>query len=196
LIEVNAARRAAPGSTGRTGGRRPADGTPASQAPTDALLSPLVSIWLQFAACVVLIGLAGPALRRNGDVIAEKAGLSGNRIGLVLLASATSLPELVVTVAALRIGAPDMAIANLLGSNLFDMAIVAIDDLLYAQGPILSRVSIHAVSAMSAVVMIGIVIVGLLSRPRMRVFRTVGWASLGTFTMYLLDAYVLYIHGE
>jgi cation:H+ antiporter len=90
-----------------------------------------------------------------------------------------------------------MAIANLLGSNLFDMAIVAIDDLLYLKGPILAQVSpIHGVSAMSALVMTGIVIIGLLYRPRMRVLGAVGWVSLGLFVMYLLNCYVLFIHGE
>ena len=55
---------------------------------------------------------------------------------------------------------------------------------------------LHAISAFSAVVMTGIVIVALLYRPKARIFRTVGWVSLGLFTVYLLNTYVLYLHGE
>ena len=98
---------------------------------------------------------------------------------------------------ALCIGALDMAISNLFGSNLFDMAIIAVDDILFADGPILAHVSpIHAVSAMSAVVMTGIAVIGLSHRPRMRVFRAVGRVSVGLFVMYLLNTYILYIETQ
>lgn len=42
-------------------------------------------VWFEFLACVALIGVAGTALSRYGDVIADKTGLSGTWIGLVLL---------------------------------------------------------------------------------------------------------------
>jgi cation:H+ antiporter len=152
---------------------------------------------LRYALGAVVIVGAGIWLPFIAERIAEIMGWQTTFVGTLFVAGATSLPELVVTVFAVRIGALDMAIANLLGSNLFDMAIVAIDDLLYVKGPILSEVSpIHGVSAMSAVVMTGIVIVGLLYRPRRRVIRTVGWVSLGLFVMYLLNSYMLYLHGE
>jgi cation:H+ antiporter len=103
----------------------------------------------------------------------------------------------VVTVAALRIGALDMAIGNLFGSNLFDIAIVAVDDLFLFKGPILSYVSpLHAVSVVSAIMMTGIAVIGLLYRPKTRVFQTVGWASLFLLSLYLLNSYVLYLYGE
>ena len=73
---------------------------------------------------------------------------------------------------------------------------LGIDDLLFPNGPLLYHASpVHAVSAMSAVIMSGIVIVGLVYRPRARVFRTVGWTSLALFTMYPLNSYFLYLHG-
>lgn len=167
-------------------------------------LSPITAAWFEFTLCVGLIGIAGSRLSRYGDVIAEKTGLSGTWIGLILLATgtlfvafATSVPEIVVTVSALRIGALDMAIGNLLGSNLFNIAIVAVDDLFFLKGPILSHVSpLHAVSAMSAIMMTGVAITGLLYRPKTRLFQTVGWASLLLLSLYLLNSYVLYLYGE
>jgi cation:H+ antiporter len=88
-----------------------------------------------------------------------------------------------------------MATGNLQGSNLFDMLELAVDDILYLKGPILAHVSTgHGVSAMSAVVMTGIAIIGFFYRPKKRVFRVVGWVSLGLFVMYLLNSYVLYLY--
>jgi cation:H+ antiporter len=117
-------------------------------------------------------------------------------VGTILVAAVTSMPEAAVTIAALRIGALDMAIANLLGSNLSNMLIIAVDDVLFRNGPILSHVSpMHGVSAVSAMIMTGLVIVGLLYRPKARLFRTLGWISFGLFAIYMLNAYVLYLGG-
>ena len=72
-------------------------------------------------------------------------------VGSLFVAMATTLPELAVTLSALRLGALDMAIGNLLGSNLFNVAIVAIDDLFYRPGDLLAHVSpVHAITAASA----------------------------------------------
>jgi len=106
------------------------------------------------------------------------------------------MPELVVTITALRLGALNMAIGNLLGSNLFNIAILAIVDLVYLKGPILSYVSgVHAVSAMSAMIMTGIFIIGLFYRAQTRLYRTVGWASLMLLSVYLINSYILFIHN-
>jgi cation:H+ antiporter len=113
------------------------------------------------------------------------------------VAFVTSLPELVVTVAALRLGAVDMAIGNLFGSNLFNIAILAVDDIFYLPGPLFEAVSAtHAISAFSAVMMTGVAVVGLLYRPRTRVLKTVGWASIFLFSVYLINSYLLFLYGE
>lgn len=118
-------------------------------------------------------------------------------VGTLFIAGATSLPELTVTISALRLHALDMAIASLLGSNLFDIVILAIDDVLYGKGPLLANVSImHAMTAMSAVIMNGIIIVGLAYKPKQRIMRAVGWVSIGLLVVYLLNSYVLYLYGE
>ncbi len=151
---------------------------------------------ITYAAASVMIVLAGAALPFVAARLAEVMAWNRTFVGTLLVAGVTSLPELVVCIAAVRLGALDMAMANLLGSNLFNMVVLGIDDLLFARGPLLYRVSpVHAVSAMSAVIMSGILIAGIVYRPRRRIFRTVGWISLALFTMYLLNSYVLYLHG-
>lgn len=61
--------------------------------------------WLKFAVCAALIGAAGPVLTHYGDVIARLTGLSRTWIGLVLLATATSLPELFTGISAVTVAA-------------------------------------------------------------------------------------------
>jgi cation:H+ antiporter len=145
-------------------------------------------------AALVVVG-AGVALPFLGKALAVQMGWHESFVGTLFVAAITSLPEAAVTVAAVRIGALDMAIGNLLGSNLFNIFILALDDAFYVRGSLLSHVSPeHAVSALSAMMMTGVAIVGLLYRPRLRVFKTVGWASIVLFVFYLLNAYILYLH--
>jgi cation:H+ antiporter len=147
------------------------------------------------AATVVV--LAGIRLPLTAEHLAQAMGWHRSFVGTVFVAMATSLPELAVTLSALRIGALDMALSDLLGSNLFDLVIVAIDDLAYRRGPLLADVSpVHLVSAQSAIMMTGIAIVGLLYRPKTRLFRTVGWTSLFMFSIYILNLSVLYLQSE
>ena len=149
----------------------------------------------RYAAAALVVVAAGIWLPYLGKALSAQMGWSQSFVGTLFVAAATSLPEVAVCVAALRIGALDMAIGNLFGSNLFNILILAIDDALYLKGPLLSDVSsVHAVSALSAIMMTGVAIVGLLFRPRQRVFRTVGWASIVLFVFYLLNAYILYLH--
>ncbi len=146
-------------------------------------------------AALFVIG-AGAMLPVIGNQMALQMGWAESFVGTLLIAIATSAPEVVVTIAALRLGALNMAIGNLLGSNLFNIAIVPVVDLLYLKGPILSHVSVvHAVSATSATIMTGIFVIGLFYRTRTRLYRTVGWASLMLFTVYLINSYILFIHG-
>jgi len=107
------------------------------------------------------------------------------------------LPELFVTIGAMRLGALDMAIANLLGSNLFDIAVLAVDDVAFVRGPLFAAASpTHAVTAFAAIVMSGVVIVALIYRPASRFRGTVGWAGLSLMIVYLLASYALFLHGH
>lgn len=147
-------------------------------------------------AAAVVVG-AGTALPLVGERIAVTMAWERSFVGTLFVAFATSVPEVVVTVTAVRIGALDMAVANLFGSNLFDILIIAVDDVLYPAGPLLAHVSpLHAVSAFSAVMMTGVTVVGLLYRPQTRLFRAVGWASLLLFTLYLVNTSILYLYGH
>ena len=147
-------------------------------------------------AAVVVVG-AGIGLPFVGENMAVVYGWNTSFVGTLFVAAVTSLPELAVTLSALRLGALDMAIGNLLGSNLFNLLILAVDDLFYFRGPLLSHISpAHAISVMSAAAMNGAVIIGLLYRPPARLFRAVGWISVLLLLVYLSNAYVLFRFGN
>lgn len=148
-----------------------------------------------FAAAAVVA--AGCWLPFVGSELAEVMGWNRSFVGTLFIAAVTSMPELAITVFALRMGSVDMAIGNLLGSNLFNIAIVAIDDLVYTRGPLLANISpVHAATALSAVIMTGLAIIGLLYRPRGLVLRSVGWVSIGLAVLYLFNTYIVFIYGE
>jgi len=153
--------------------------------------------WLRFSLAAVVVVATGIWLPFVGERLAVILGVDETFVGTLFLAFATSLPEIVVTVAALRIGALDMAVANLFGSNLVNILILVPEDLLYSEGPILAAVSpLHTVSGISAMVMTSIAIVSLLYRPEKRVWHGMWWASLFLLVIYLLNSYVIYLYGR
>ncbi|MHB1188252.1 sodium:calcium antiporter [Thiobacillus sp.] len=146
------------------------------------------------AVAVVAAGIWLPFIAKD---LATTMAWEQSFVGTLFVAAVTSAPEVVVTVAALRMGAVDLAIGNLFGSNLFNIAILAIDDLAYLPGPLFADVSIsHAASAFSAMMMSGLAVVGLVMRPTSRVLRSVSWISVLLLVIYLLNALFLYLYGH
>src|SRR5512139_2620308 len=96
-------------------------------------------IWLQFLISAALIVLAATQLAKYGDVIAIRTGLGGMFVGVILLAGATSLPEVLTTISSLSQGVPNLAAGNLFGSNMFNMLMLAVIDLADQQRRILRK---------------------------------------------------------
>ena len=149
-----------------------------------------------YAVAGLVVVAAGSWLPFVGAALAEQMGWGQSFVATLFVAAVTATPELVVTLAALRLGAVDMAIGNLLGSNLANIAILAITDVFYLPGALFSAVSpAHAASAFSAMSMSGLAIVGLTLRPDTRVMKTVSWVSLFLLAIYVLNVLFLYLHG-
>lgn len=146
------------------------------------------------ASAVVAAGIWLPFLARD---LATAMAWEQSFVGTLFVAAITSAPEVAVSIAALRMGAIDLAIGNLFGSNMFNIVLLAIDDLAYLPGPLLGEVSIsHAASAFSAMMMSGLAVVGLVLRPTSRVVRTISWLSLLLLVIYLLNSLFLYLYGH
>lgn len=120
-------------------------------------------------ATMGIFAMASP-LATTSDSLAILLGLSGTFFGAVFLALVTSLPEIVTTYEATRIGADDMAIGNVLGSNAFNLLILVAVDLAASQ-PLFSSISpIHAIAALGVVVTTVIAAMGMLYRIERRVW--------------------------
>lgn len=141
---------------------------------------------------VILVG-AATYLPLLADHLARITGLGLTFIGTLFVALATSLPEVVVTAKAIQLDAVDLAVGNILGSNLFNIAILAIDDFFYFQGPILSHVSpIQALTATAAMTMTAIVTIALMYRSEKRIL-LFSWDSVGVLLVYILLTVLLLV---
>jgi cation:H+ antiporter len=151
---------------------------------------------LRFGAAAVVVLLAGLWLPDLADQLATLMGWNRSFVGTLFMALITTLPELAVTLGALRLGALDMAIGNLLGSNLFNLLILAVDDLFYRGGPLLSAAApVHIGSAGAAIVMSSLVLIGLILRPHGRLLRLVSWVSAGLIATYVVNVVLVFVHG-
>jgi cation:H+ antiporter len=157
---------------------------------------PAKKVYLRFALAGMAVIGAGIWLSFIGNEIALTTGWDATFVGSLFLAITTSMPELVVCVAALRLGAVDMAVANILGSNMLNLALIAPIDLFYTKGPILALASIsNLVTAAVVVVMNLIVIAGLRFRQRRKILGVSNWYSPVLVGLYILAAYVLFTSG-
>ena len=144
-----------------------------------------------FVVNSVILVVAASLLPAVAEQFAQVTGLQESFVGSLFVAASTSLPEVVVSVAAVRLGAIDMAAANLFGSNLFNLAVVAFDDVLFAQGPLLASISpTHIVTALGALVMTGIAMIGLTVRARAKRYR-LSWDAIASIAVYVLTLALL-----
>jgi len=143
-------------------------------------------VWLTFLGSSTMIVLAATQLAKYGDAIAVRTRLGGMFVGTLLLAGATSLPELLTTISSLSQGVPSLAVGNLLGSNMFNMFVLALLDMLFRQARILRRVAMrHALTASLATLLIGMAAFFILADVDLRI----GW--IGLDSLLLLVTYVV-----
>ena len=107
---------------------------------------PIALLWLQLAGVTIIIVTASHFLAKSADIISFKTGLGQSLIGVVLLATATSLPELGTGVSSVTFfDAPDLAAGDAFGSNLFNLLIIGLLDIFSRKDPILTMVSATAI---------------------------------------------------
>jgi cation:H+ antiporter len=151
----------------------------------------LKKVYVYFGIAAAFVIGAGIWLAMIGAEIAEVTNLGKSFVGSIFLAFTTSLPEITVSFTAARMGAIDMAVANMIGSNLFNITIISVDDLLYTKGPVLAHVSeSHLITALVVILMTGLFIVGLHFKPR-RFFRF-SWWNCALVVLFFTGAYFSY----
>jgi cation:H+ antiporter len=163
--------------------------------PEDAKILSLKRALLGFAVATAVLVIVTPYLVRSADQIGTITGLSAGFIGATLLAIVTSLPELVATIAALRIGAFDLAVGNLFGSNLFNMFALGLTDVLYLRGRFIAEIDPgFAIIGLLGLLLTSMGLIGNIARVERRFFFLEADALL-ILVIYFLSMWFLYTRG-
>lgn len=139
----------------------------------------------KFIGCAAVVGLAGWLIAHAGFTLVERAGLSAGITGGIFIAVATSLPELVIAITAIRAGALSLAVGDIVGGNAFDTLFVAVADLFYREGSIYQAISEQEFVWLGAAMLMNCtLLLGLVYRQR-RGFANIGMESLMIFLIYI-----------
>jgi len=150
-----------------------------------------------YGVFAIIIAGAGIWLAYIGEELAQILNLGQNFVGSLFLGFATTLPEITVSVAALRIGAKELAVANMLGSNLFNIAIIFINDALYRKAPIFNVLSQnHVFAAFLVILMTMIVSSGLILKPKNKTKIGLSNYAIGLIIVFIFGAYINFILGN
>lgn len=165
----------------------------APKSETESGKTDVKKIFLNIFVSIVLIFIGARWLTHSADAIAEYTGLGQMFVGSVFLAFVTSLPEIVVSVSALRLGSLDLAFGNIFGSNMINMFIVFLCDICYRQGAVLADVSLtHIFVVLLSIILTSVVIIGIKTDKR-PVFAGLGWDTLLMGTLFIIGMNILYL---
>ncbi len=145
----------------------------------------LTSLWLEFFLYALILACSGYLIAQTGVFIAVQTGLSESLVGGLFTAISTSLPELVVTVAAVRQGALTLAVGGIIGGNCFDILLLAFSDIAFRSGSIYAIISDRQIFVISlTILMTGILLLGLLQREKYGI-GNIGFESFLILLLYL-----------
>ena len=150
------------------------------------------ALWLAFCGYAGITAGAGYAIGESSIGLVRATGISETAFGTLFTAVANSLPELVTAVAAVRIGAVNLAVGDVVGGNAFEVLFLAAADFAYLEGSIYAEVTPRNVfTAMTVIMMTGVLILGMLHRERYGP-ANIGWESASILGLYAMSAVVLF----
>ena len=147
----------------------------------------------QFSIAALVIVVAGIILAQLGDQIAEQTGLEQSFVGTLFLAFATSLPELTVSITAMRIGAYDLMLGNILGSNMFNVFVAAIADLAYRKEALHMPENVSSNLLVIAGCAIAMTLIAMISIQQKKKAKIIAWESIVMMALYAAGLYALYL---
>lgn len=153
----------------------------------------LRSALVQYGLAAVAVVAAALWLPRLGAQLAQETGLGEAFVGSLFVAITTSLPEIVVSLAAVRLGAVDLGIANVLGSNLFNLLILGLDDVFYRHGPLMADAGAsHSIAVVAIAMMNGLFLIGLTYKVMTKRF-VVAWDTGAIAAVYVVAVTLSYL---
>jgi len=153
----------------------------------------MIGAWLVFLLSALGIIIAGIRLAPYGEALGRRLHIGDGWVGLIFLATLTSIPELTTTVTGAGIGVPNIALGNAFGSNLFNVLIVVVMDvLLLGRGPFLAKVRpYHTISGGMAILLTLLAAVGIVLKPEATILG-ISPISLLILAGYVVGVYLLY----
>ena len=164
-------------------------------APGHYLHGGLAQAWISFIVLAAITGVAGWVLMEGAKVISDETGLSDTLIGGLFTALATSSPELVTTIAAIRRNALTLAVSNIFGTNCFNMLVIASADVGYPGGSIYHDITpIQMTWGLVSILMTAILLMGMVRRQRYGI-GNIGFESALILTVYTVALIIVAVSG-
>ena len=150
----------------------------------------MIGAWLVFLLSALGIIIAGIRLAPYGEALGRRLHIGDGWVGLIFLATLTSIPELTTTVTGAGIGVPNIALGNAFGSNLFNVLIVVVMDvLLLGRGPFLAKVRpYHTISGGMAILLTLLAAVGIVLKPEATIL------GISPISLLILAGYVVGVY--
>ncbi|MBN1484759.1 MAG: sodium:calcium antiporter [Chloroflexia bacterium] len=148
-------------------------------------------IWLQFAISALILVFAAVKLAEYGDAIGYHTKLSGMFIGALLIASATSLPEILTMINSISQDHVNLTAGDLFGSSMFNMLLLGALDMIFYKNRILRRVALkHALTASLGLMLTGMAVLFLLADVNLKI-SWLGGDSLLMMATYFVGIWLL-----
>ena len=152
--------------------------------------------WTVFLLSALAVSVSASALTISADAIAKETGISASFVGVLAVAIVTTLPELTVGITSIRIGAPEMAVAGLYGSNALNIAILAVADIVYVEGSLFGSLDqSHVIAGGFAVLLMGIGLLQVRLRRTIRYFSLTEPSTILIVAIYLVGLILIYRAG-
>jgi len=146
---------------------------------------------LGLAVLAGIILIAGAVLAVSATMIARQTGIGGSLMGFLFVSAATSLPEFSGIIGAMRNHRYELAIGEVFGSNLFNLALIFVIDIASPGPPVLTMAGpFEALAALLALLMSGVFVLGLIER-RDRTIMRMGEDSVAVLMVYAAGLAVL-----
>ncbi|MCA9932343.1 MAG: sodium:calcium antiporter [Ardenticatenaceae bacterium] len=140
-------------------------------------------VWITFLLSAAVVVVAAIKLAEYGDIIAVRTKLGGVVVGTIFLAGATSLPEMIASISSFSAGVPNLAAGNFFGSNMVNVLLLALVDLIHFQVPLMRRVAVsHALTAALTTILMLMAAVSIMGQ----IDVTIGWVGLDSLLMMMV----------
>ncbi|MDX1574085.1 MAG: sodium:calcium antiporter [Methylophaga sp.] len=155
----------------------------------------LTEVWIGFIVLAGVTGIAGWVVMEAAKGIADHTGISDTLVGGIFTALATSTPELVTTIAAIRYGALTLAVSNIFGTNCFNILVVAAADAAYPHNPIYHDMSpVQMIWGLVTILMTAILLLGMVRRETYGIGR-IGFESALILSVYAVALGIVIVSG-